>query len=89
MQGFEAIARLIQDALEKALSAGIPPQIANQILVTTEAAMVNALCAERSKFIASCRESGTSAMAQRLGVTPRAIRKRRQRVLNESRNQIA
>jgi hypothetical protein len=81
MQGFEAIARLIQDALEKALSAGIPHNIASQILIGTETALVNALCAERSKFISSCRETGTAGMAERLGITPRAVRKRRQKAL--------
>lgn len=89
MQGFDAIARLIQDALEKALSAGIPPRIATQILMTAEAAMVNALCVENSKLLTACREVGTSAVAERMGVTPRTIRRRKQKVLNEKRTQIA
>jgi len=89
MQGFEAIARLIQDALEKALLAGIPYKTASKILVGTETALVNALCAERSKFIADCRSAGTSAVAEREGITPRSVRRRRQKLLSEKRTQIA
>jgi hypothetical protein len=87
MRGFKAIARLIEDALERALTAGVPREVAVESLMQAESRMVNAVCSDQAKFLSECRNARTSDVAERLSISPRTVRRRRQKALNEKRTQ--
>lgn len=69
----------MQDAADKAHAAGIPRPIATAILMPIEAALVNALLVEQSRFVEACAINGTASLAKNEGITQRAIRKRRKK----------
>lgn len=84
--GIRGIQRLIEDAADRAVSAGVPRQVAAKILMRAEADLINALLAENRRFLDECRAKGTLRIAQAEGVTQRAVQKRRTNMLKKRTN---
>ncbi len=79
---FDAVARMIEQAADRCRRATIPPAIYEPPLRAMELACVQHIIADSRRTVTGCREPGTTAMAERRGITPRGMRKRRNRALS-------
>jgi hypothetical protein len=74
---FDTVSRMIEQAVDRCRRANIPPAIYSAPLKALELACVHHIIADARQTVSGCREPGTTAMAERQGITPRSMRRRR------------
>lgn len=83
------IASIIRETRERVICQGVDPVVADAALMRAEAEMVAAEIERMKLFRELVRHCGTRVVAEREGITPRAVRKRLRRALNEIGTTIA
>lgn len=76
----QAIANLIREAERRAIQAKVPAHVYLPHLMALETSCVKAVIADEQRLLSECDSIGSRAVAERKGVTPGAIRKRRRRI---------
>lgn len=79
---FDTVSRMIEQAADRCRRANIPPAIYSAPLKALELACVQHIIADARQTVTGCRDPGTTAMAERQGITSRGMRKRRHRALS-------
>lgn len=79
---FEQVRHLIADAHERALRAGVSRATADEVLMRAEAAMVREIAEAARAQLDYLRSLPTAVIAERSGVTPRTVQRRREAYAN-------
>lgn len=83
------IADIIRETRERVVAQGVDPVVVDGALMRAESEMVAAELDRMKLFRDLVRRCGTRVVAEREGITPRAVRKRLRRALNEIGTAIA
>lgn len=81
--GLATIAAIVTETHEKLVRAGLDDAVVTAALMKAEAEMVRAEIESMCAFRDRVKTLGAAVVAERIGITPRAVRKRLQKALNE------